>query len=283
MAQILRLSPRRRKILFILFALVLSNLFVFYESLSPHRLTLEEEVLQKIFLDEAEDSLSSATVPNGNSSRILVVSSLFILSKSKHSEEEYRSWLRQFLEPVTTEVYFYTSPDLASTVQEARGEGLQITIDIKYNTPFDVPPLQGLEEAYNEMHGIDREKSYHSPELYSVWNAKPFFVDNAIRVMGSKGKTYDYVFWNDAGSFRRDHMYKNWPDLSRLHEVWQEGSKLSGTRAEDLLFYPIQYPPYNARHWKEDMGPIDTDFSEGKYGVSSVVFSPCSINDFIPG
>ena len=204
-------------------------------------------------------------VSYGNSSRILIVSSLFILSKSKHSKEEYYSWLQRFLGPVTTEIYFYTSPDLRPTVEAARGEGLPITIDTNYSTPFDVPPLQGLEGYYNKMHAIDREKSYHSPELYSVWNAKPFFLDNAVRIMAREGKTYDYVFWNDGGSFREINVYKNWPDPGRLHEVWQEGSRLSGTKVEDLLFYPIQHPPYNARDWKEDMGPIDTDFSEGKH------------------
>ena len=119
------------------------------------------------------------------------------------------------------------------------------------------------------MHSMDSKNSYHSPELYSVWNAKPFFVDNAIRVMATKGKTYDYVFWNDGGSFRGDdNVYKNWPDPNRIDEIWKEGSRLSGTKVEDLLFFPIQYPPYKARNWKEDKGPFDTDFSEGEHEVS---------------
>ena len=267
MARIFTLSRRRRHHLLILFSLVLIYSFILYEYILPHRLTLEEGSLRNIFLHDWCSSPTS-TVPQRNSSRILLVSSLFILSKSKHSEEEYHNWLQRFLGPVTTEVYFYTSLDLAPTVRSARALGLPITIDTNYNTPFDVPPLKGLEGWYNEMHALDREKSYHSPELYSVWNAKPFFVDNAIRVMASRGKTYDYVFWNDGGSFRENNVYKDWPDISRLDEVWQQGSKLSGTKAEDLLFYAIQHPPYDARDWKEDMGPIDTDFSQGKHWAS---------------
>ena len=264
MSRVFRPS-RRRNNLFILFTLVLIYFFILYEFLLPHRLTLEEGSFRTWFLDDSDDGYSNtATIPHGNSSRILLVSSLFILSKSKHSKEDYFDWLQRFLRPVTTEVYFYTSPDLAHTVQEARGEGLPITIDANYNTPFDVPPLKGREGWYDKMHSMDRENSYHSPELYSVWNAKPFFVDNAIRVMKSKGKTYDYVFWSDGGSFREINVYKDWPDPNRLDEVWHEGSRLSGTKAQDLLFYAIQYPPYSARDWKEDMGPIDTDFSEGE-------------------
>ena len=268
MSRVFRPS-RRRNSLVILFTLALIYLFVLYEFLLPHRLTLEEGSLGTWLLHDSDDDSfysSSATIPHGNStSRVLLVSSLFILSKSKHSKEEYHDWLQRFLGPVTTDVYFYTSPDLAPTVQAVRGEGLPITIDANYTTPFDVPPLKGQEGWYNKMHTMDRENSYHSPELYSVWNAKPFFVDNAVRVMASKGKTYDYVFWSDGGSFREINVYKNWPDPDRLDEVWYEGSRLSGTKAQDLLFYAIQYPPYNARDWKEDMGPIDTDFSEGEH------------------
>ena len=268
------LSSRCRITFLIFFTLVLVNLFVFYEYLIPPRLTLEEESLPKKIADESDDSSSF----NPNSTRILIVSSLFLLSKSKHSKEDYYNWLHQFLGPVTTEVYFYTSPDLVPIVQAARGDGLPITIDTNYDTAFDVPPLKGLEEVYKEMHGLDREHLLHSPELYSVWNAKPFFVDNAVQIMESKGKTYDYVFWNDAGSFRSGHVHKNWPDPSRLHEIWEEGSKLSGTKAEDLLFYPTVYPPYGAKYWKEDTGPIDSDFSEGKHRL--FFFLPTLLKSF---
>lgn len=265
MSRILKLTPRRRNVLVILF---LINVFILYEYIVPHRLTLEEDSLITSFLDESSGGSSSPTT-QVYSSRILIVSSLFILSKSKHSTEDYHNWLERFLGPITTEVYFYTSPNLAPTVKAVRGDGLPLTIDTNYTTPFDIPPLKGLEDVYQKMHGLDRENSYHSPELYSVWNAKPFFVDNAVRVLASQGKTYDYVFWNDGGSFRETNVYKNWPDPRRLHQVWEEGSKLSGTKAEDLLFFPMQYPPYGAKNWKEDMGPIDTDFSEGKHGFLS--------------
>ena len=275
--QILKPS-RRRNGLVILFTLILINLFILCRYL-----TLGEgsKFLPNIFLHHSDNtSISSGvTVTQRKSSRILLVSSLFRLSKSKHSEGEYHNWLQRFLGPITTEVYFYTSLDLVPIVQSARGEGLPIIFDTTYNTTFDVPPLKNQKDWYNEMHALDREAELHSPELYSVWNAKSFFVDNAIRVMASRGKTYDYVFWNDGGSFREDSVYKDWPDINRLDEIWQEGSKLSGTKAEDLLFFPIQYPPYNAKDWKEDMGPIDTDFSEGK---TFFELFPSVRADFIP-
>ena len=279
---ILKPSRRRNGIL-ILFALILINLSIFHKYLLPRPLETEKEGFLSSLFDHGSDDTNSSsnnTVPKQNSTRILLVSSLFRISKAKHSMDAYHRWLQRFLGGITTEVYFYTSTDLAPIAQSTRGE-LPITIDTTYNTSFDVPPLKGLEGWYNEMHSMDRENSYHSPELYSIWNAKPFFVDNAIRVMASKGKTYDYVFWNDAGSFRATSTYKNWPDPGRVEEIWKEGSRLSGTKAEDLLYFPIMQPPRHARDWNEDKGPIDSDFSEGEHAVS--FSSPHSVEvDFIP-
>ena len=272
---ILKPSRRRIGLLLVVFALILIiNLSVFHEYLLPRRLVetqKEEGFFSSLFHHDSEDTQSSKlvsnTVPNRNSTRVLLVSSLFLISKSKHSKETYYHWLPAFLGEITTEVYFYTSTDLVPIVQSARGE-LPITIDTTYNTSFDIPPLKGFQVWYNEMHSLDRERELHSPELYSIWNSKPFLVDNAIRVQASKGKTYDYVFWNDAGSFREISTYKNWPDPSRLEEIWQEGSRLTGTKTEDLLFFPTVHPPYHAKNWNEEKGPIDSDFSEGEYAVS---------------
>ena len=262
---------RRRNGLLVLFTLILINLSIFHKYVLPHSFVIQGEgFFSGLFyhgLRDTNSSFNTVLPTNHNSTRILLVSSLFHISKSKHSMDAYHRWLRRFLGGITTEVYFYTSTDLAPIAQSTRGD-LPITIDTTYNTTFDVPPLKGFEGWYNEMHNLDREKSLHSPELYSIWNAKPFFVDNAIRVMESKGKTYDYVFWNDAGSFRETSTYKNWPDPSRIEEIWKEGSRLSGTKAEDLFYFPIMQPPRHAKDWNEDKGPIDGDFSEGEHEVS---------------
>ncbi|KAF8158068.1 hypothetical protein B0H34DRAFT_440207 [Crassisporium funariophilum] len=253
MARLPRLLLRRR-ILTAAFAFV--NLFLLLNYMLPrhrsyfrHGRGLQQDSMQK-----------------QSDKRILIVSSMFMLNKSKHSPEGYHDWLTRFLGPITTEVYFYTSPDFASTVLSARGKGLPLTIDTTYNSVFDVPPLKGREADYEALHKIDREHWYHSAELYAVWNAKPFFLDNAVRVMEERGFTFDYVFWSDGGSFREIAVYKDWPSPERVEEVWKEGSRLTGTPMEDLLFYPMCGPPDEKyRTWKESDGPIDTDFSEGSF------------------
>jgi hypothetical protein len=195
--------------------------------------------------------------------KILLVAAFFPLSKSKHTIPDYEWWLSQFLQPITTDVYFFAPATMEPLIRRCRGD-LPITIDTTYSTPFDIPPLNMYSERYEKMHSQDREAFRHSPELYAVWNAKPFFLDEAVQTLARENKTYDYAFWNDAGSFRGTHPYKNWPDPSRVRELWKEGSELSGEKAEDLLFFPITGMPHSSmRYWVQDHGPVDSEFSEG--------------------
>ncbi|KAJ3749378.1 hypothetical protein DFH05DRAFT_1476494 [Lentinula detonsa] len=219
-------------------------------------------------LREGRSSLIYALEPEGTNTnlhidqQILLVSGLFPLSKSKHSAEDYRSWLTLFLGIVTTDVYFFTPPELAELVAEVRGS-LPIIINTTFSSPFDIPPLVNLKEPYERMHAIDRERSRHSPELYAIWNGKPYFLDEALK---NSEKQYSYSFWTDAGSFRKEHAYQSWPDSARVEEVWNEGSKLSGVAKEDLLFFPMWEPPHaSMRNWQDTLGPVDTDFSEGSF------------------
>ena len=198
---------------------------------------------------------------NVSPSRILIVSAMFPLPKSKHSKTDYNAWLSHFLRPIKTDVYFFTTPELEPIVRSARGN-LPITVNTSFSSPFDIPPLAGMQEKYVEMRIRDRERWRHSPDLYAIWNGKPYYLDEAVKNSPSK---YDYAFWNDAGSFRVPHHYENWPDAGRIDEVWAEGSKLSGTNQADLLFFPINNPPHaSMRYWREEMGPVDNEFIEGK-------------------
>ncbi|KAF7365368.1 hypothetical protein MVEN_00409000 [Mycena venus] len=213
----------------------------------------------------ANDSSAHAVHDGAPLPKILLVSAFFPLSKSKHTMAEYEWWLSQFLQHVTTDIYFYAPAEMESLIQKCRGD-LPITIDTTYSTPFEIPPLSIYQEHYGKMHALDRERFRHSPELYAVWNAKPFLLDSGVQNLGRAGKEYDYAFWNDAGSFRSAHDYKRWPDPARVRELWEEGSTLSGEKPEDLLFFPIAGMPHpSMRYWVQDHGPVDSEFSEGSF------------------
>ncbi|KAJ7075871.1 hypothetical protein B0H15DRAFT_916511 [Mycena belliarum] len=199
------------------------------------------------------------------SPKILLVSAFFPLAKSKHTLRDYEMWLSQFLKPISTDIYFYAPPEMEALVRKCRGD-LPITINTTFASPFDVAPLNGTRERYDAMHVHDRERGRHSPELYAVWNAKPYFLDAAVKTLTQAGKDYDFAFWNDAGSFRAAHKYAGWPDPARVREVWDEGSSLSGEKAEDLVFFPLAgIPDTSFKFWTQDFGPVDNEISEGSF------------------
>ncbi|KAF8960334.1 hypothetical protein BDZ97DRAFT_1905930 [Flammula alnicola] len=251
---------RFRQFIIVLLAVVLLSFFFIAN------IALQDISETTISLERAHDPESHGNSASNTTARILLVSAMFPLPKSKHSKEDYAYWISKFLQPVSTDVYFYTPPDFAPTVRQARGRGLSITIDTNYTSPFDIPPLKGLEDKYKKMHSQDREGFRHSPELYAIWNAKPFLLDAAVKALAEKGEVYDYAFWNDAGSFREDHRYTEWPDPRRVDQIWQKGSELTGMKKDELLFFPLTgLPDSKMKYWTEDMGPVDYDISEGSF------------------
>jgi len=208
-----------------------------------------------------ESSIQNASI--STPAPILIVSALFLLAGPKDSKSDHVSWLPRFLQSITTDIYFYTTPDLEPFVRRVRGD-LPITINTSFSSPFDIPPLSGMRTQYEEMHALDREKPRHSPELYALWNAKPYFVNEAVK--NSVYKKYDFAFWNDAGSFRFRHVYAGWPDAARIEEIWQDGSLVSGTKKEDLLFFPMRGLPHSSfKFWNEHLGPIYNEVSEASF------------------
>ena len=248
--------------------------------------------------------------------RILLVSAFYPLKKSKHTDGEYAAWLQRFLGQISTDIYFFTTPEMEPSVRRARdalssqvssGSNLkvssypQLIINSTFPSPFSIPPLYPYKDRYEEMHAWDREKERHSPELYATWNAKPWFLKEGLRnVRGHGFGDYDYAFWTDAGSFRREHTYAAWPDVARVEELWEAGFQLQIeqwkvwdamrdtmqgdypewdavrkkekerkaelTSKEDLVFIPVcESPGKKAMGWKEELGPVDIEFSEGRF------------------
>ncbi|KAA1475363.1 hypothetical protein DENSPDRAFT_860780 [Dentipellis sp. KUC8613] len=199
--------------------------------------------------------------------RVLIVSAFFPLSKSKHSMSEYEAWLTRFLSPITTDIYMFAPPTLAPMIRALRGD-LPLTLNTTFASPFDIPPLQGRAAAYRLMHAWDPEQDIHSPELYAVWTAKPYFLDEGLANAQAAGQQYDYAFWNDAGSFREEHTYVGWPDGRRVDQVFRQAARLSGTPQDEIVFFPLWWAPERhseERWWVEARGPIDMTFAEGSF------------------
>lgn len=159
----------------------------------------------------------------------------------------------------------YTSKSFAPTVKQLRGS-LPIKINTQFETPFGVPPLQGLEETYAKQHdALDPEKARHNPALYATWNAKAWLLQHAAENYASNRT--EWFFWSDAGALRETHTFANWPDAERVKDVFARASKESDTLLGDMFFIPIWDAPASSkktRTWKESDGPLDLyKMSEG--------------------
>jgi len=293
-SRISRKLTKQRRFFFFLLVSCLFCLVLLYNGIgsptwgsSPRNSPVPNEQLASFAHDNADSpsrtihgttSPHRADPPNPKSPpRILLVSAFFPLPHSKHSQSDYAAWLKHFVGQISTDIYFFAPPNITSFIQSLRPTStsnspspfdpqFRLFLNTTFSSPFSVPPLHSLQQAYIHQHEIDREKHLHSPALYAVWNAKAYFVSEAITNSERLGRTYDYVFWNDAGSFRDPHWYYVWPDPWRITKVWEEGERMMGamTKKEELVFFPTSGLTWSEhRSWKERHGPLDVDFSEG--------------------
>ncbi|KAF9459172.1 hypothetical protein BDZ94DRAFT_1199971, partial [Collybia nuda] len=230
----------------------------------------------------APASTSTSTPPSSSSSStqspILLVSAFYPLAKSKHTYDEYRAWLAQFLGHIDTDIYFFTTPDLEPLVRAARANLTHsphtLTINTTYASPLSIPPLTLHTAKYTQMHAWDRERARHAPDLYAVWNAKPWFLTEGLRNANANANqgsgTYRYAFWTDAGSFRHAHAYRGWPDPARVDDIWARAHAPTPDRLTpaDLVFFPVfEVPAWSPAlaAWALPSGPVDLDISEGSF------------------
>lgn len=198
--------------------------------------------------------------------QILLVSAFYPLAKAKHTRKEYARWMKLYLTKITTHIYFFAPPEMEDTILKLRGR-LPITLNTSFASPFDIPPLEGLRARYDGMNKVDPERAYHSPELYAVWSSKTYFLREALSNMQSAGMNVQYVFWNDAGSFRQKQDFTRWPALERVEEVFTAGAEISGTPKDELFFMPMwDVPKDPLRNWTPLEGPkeYESAISEGE-------------------
>ncbi|EJD32439.1 hypothetical protein AURDEDRAFT_178493 [Auricularia subglabra TFB-10046 SS5] len=206
------------------------------------------------------DAHQAPTLPDAEPDRVLLVTAYFPFSSSKHGTWDYDNWMALFLGTMHADVYMFVPPELESKVRAIRGNTGRLTVDTRWNRPHDIPPLADPKrrEQLASQREKDREKKYHNADLYAVWAAKPFFVDQALKQANSN-ESYAFAFWMDVGTFRRPHAFKRWPDVCFLRSVYENVAQ-----RPDAVFMPIQWTPkWGNRGWKEDDGPLDIDMAIG--------------------
>ena len=109
--------------------------------------------------------------------------------------EQYIEWANHFM-ILDCPILLFTTEDIAKILKTIRGEKpIHIVI-----LPFkDLYMWQMYEQSWKAHHAMDKERMYHSPELYCVWAQKSVFVEEAIQ---RNPFQTNYFYWCDIGAFR---------------------------------------------------------------------------------
>jgi hypothetical protein len=111
--------------------------------------------------------------------------------------------------------------------------------------------IRGYKTKQNEM---DPEKEVgHTPELYALWNLKPYICHKISRENPFNSSFFVYT---DSGAFRGEQM-SNWPDTQFIT------SNLSGYLGDRILFGQI----YGYNHLDETGLGIEATFFAGNSKV----------------
>lgn len=145
---------------------------------------------------------------------VATVVSAYYEMKSKYTKDDYKKWIRLFLETIRAPIVFFTEEYLVSFIQECRKD-LPIRI-VVYPREDWLSTKRFPPAVWETLHGRDQEKNIHAPELYKVWYEKNEFVRRAIE-LNPFGHT-DFV-WTDAGILRSQGLaalVSDFPVVSRI-------------------------------------------------------------------
>ncbi len=146
-----------------------------------------------------------------------IVSCYYNLHKSKHSLDEYMSWISNFLFYVNTPIIMFTDGDAYDFMCQIRKQAnLQDSF-------FPIKkPLSALEfstpewiDTWTKQVEKSHYKELHNQELFRIWANKSFFVRQAIEVNPFHS---EYFVWCDAGCWRDPRIAlsfgRDWPSTA---------------------------------------------------------------------
>lgn len=193
---------------------------------------------------------------------VTIITAFFHFEKSKHSIDEYKSWLPNLFTAVTQPMVIFTSAELAPTLKSFRKPDMLTCVVTEYSSPWEMPPILRLEEILRRQIELDPEKFRHSPDLYAVWAAKPWLVN--LTTFWNPFRT-KYFMWIDAGAFRhRSYRFYQWPNPARLLESLVDKKN----DVEKLLLglvkpLPIRFCQRLSKSYGTENGPIEEDLIQG--------------------
>jgi len=139
-----------------------------------------------------------------------LVTCYYPVKTGKHSENDYMSWIKNFMKLKSPVVVFTTQEyvEKIKTLREDRPIHIEI---IEFEELY---MWKKYSAQWIKHYDLDPEKHIHSPKLYAVWAQKSGFVKDTITL---NPFNTTYFFWCDIGAFRIEadmHLYKTFPMTS---------------------------------------------------------------------
>jgi glycosyltransferase involved in cell wall biosynthesis len=176
---------------------------------------------------------------------------------SKFNNDIYIEWIRNFLSVIPCYLYIFTDEESFPILQELRKPFLDRTnIVIK---PFNTLVMSKLMNVWDEHIKMDHE-TYHTKELYILWNEKTAFVNHVAtndNIFNS-----DYLFWCDIGAFRiPEHLPKliNFPNPATVYNLSSNKIyilELIEPSENELIIGPNNIPLFDFKYGKRVGGGI---------------------------
>jgi hypothetical protein len=147
---------------------------------------------------------------------ITIVTCLFKIAQSKHSDDDYRNWATMFLSLPAAMVIFVDA-HWAPFVRAQRSINEKKTLVIETRV-HDLQMYSHM-EFWSRCHAMDPEQKYHNPELYILWNQKTWFVEEAIKRDPFQSH---WFYWSDMGACRRSDempLIQTFPNIDTIHKL----------------------------------------------------------------
>lgn len=167
------------------------------------------------------------------SNPVTIVSCYYQLEKSKHSVQEYRSWIENFLRHVDQPIVMFGEESTLEAMKQIREEANLGSTFFPIALPFSECNYSSEEwiQTWNKQVELSNFKDLHGQELYRVWANKSFFVQKAIEKNPFQSEKF---VWCDAGCWRDPVA------ASLFGPEWPVADKIIPKRIHILLIQEIQ-------------------------------------------
>lgn len=143
----------------------------------------------------------------------VTIVSCYYKIKSKFSNLQYMNWIKNFIF-VNDKSDNFRSVIFCDEESYNNLSLLYPETDKRRYVKLNIENFTCNVVNWDEQHILDPERDIHSPDLYRVWNEKPYFIKRAIEM---NVYNTEYFLWMDIGVFREEEKllkYTSFPNVN---------------------------------------------------------------------